>query len=190
MDVPAFDTSDMTEGGHLLCMRLREGKLESFAWDGTRFSISEPRGQARGGESFRDQSTASDRGTLDAVDKDHCPIGFLWQDGRMRAFPDLIPEEFRSQLRSAIPYLINDSGSILFEAEVKSGPFPEFWPKKTYELELSPDGQHRLSEHVEITRALIGEVGPASAVPWDRAGTSKEVAAATQNPSNSHRLRD
>jgi hypothetical protein len=132
MDVPAFDTSDMTEGGHLLCMRLREGKLESFAWDGTRFrDLGSLAGKPEAVRAFAINQRLQIVGLSDAVDKDHCPIGFLWQDGRMQAFSDLIPEEFRPHLRSAIPYLITDRGSILFKGEMKSGPFPRYWPKQT-----------------------------------------------------------
>ncbi len=85
-------------------------------------------------------------GLSDALDKDRCPIGFFWENGKMRAFSELIPEEFRPHLRSAIPYLINDSGSITFRAEKKAGPFPQFWPKENFVLQIGEDGNNSIQQ--------------------------------------------
>jgi hypothetical protein len=63
----------------------------------------------------------------------------------MQRFTDLIPEEFRARLRSAIPHLINDNGSIVFSAEVKHGSSSDFGPKEKFILELREDGRHQLS---------------------------------------------
>ena len=144
-EVPLFDVTAMTDAGQLLCFRVTNGKQESFVWDGARFhDLGSLAGKPDAVRGFDINQKLQVVGLSDALDKDQCPIGFFWEAGKMRMFSELIPEEFRPHLRSAIPYLISDGGSITFSAEEKAGPFPQFWPKKHFTLDLGENGQTSL----------------------------------------------
>ena len=145
-DVPVFDVTAMTDAGQLLCFRFEKGKQQSFVWDGAVFhDLGSLAGKPEAVRAYALNGKLQAVGLADALDKDRCPVGFFWENGKMRVFSDLIPAEFRQQLRSAIPYLINDSGSISFRAEEKAGPFPQFWPKRDFILELGKDGDNHVS---------------------------------------------
>jgi len=145
-DVPAFDVTAMTDAGQLLCWRVKDRKLESFVWDAAQFhALGSLAGKSEAVRAYAINQKLQIVGLSDALDKERCPIGFFWENGRMRAFTELIPEEFRPHLRSAIPYLISDSGSITFRAEEKAGPFPQFWPKRNFLLQLGEGGNNSIS---------------------------------------------
>ncbi len=145
-DVPAFDVTAMTDAGHLLCFRSENGKPRSFVWDGGAFQdLGSLSGKPEHVRAYAINQKLQVVGLSDALDQDRCPLGFFWEKGKMRAFSELIPEEFRPYLRSAIPYLIDDTGSITFRAEKKAGPSPQFWPKENFVLQLGEDGNNSVS---------------------------------------------
>ena len=140
-EVPPFETIDVTEEARFVGYRVREQKYECFVWNGEEFKELESlAGNPEEVRPYAMNAKLQVVGKSDARDKDGCPVGFYWEHGQMRSFVDLLPESIRPHLRSAIPYLINDVETIVFRAEVKNGPFPKFWPKRDFTLQIMPGG--------------------------------------------------
>lgn len=144
-EVPAFEAISVNDSGQLLGYRTVENKHECFIWDGERFqSLGSLAGKPEEVRAYAMNQKLQVVGRSDALDKDRCPTGFFWEKGVMRPFEELLPKEFRSQVRSAIPYLINDPGTIVFRAERKAGPFPQTWPKEDFLLNLRENGENEV----------------------------------------------
>lgn len=75
-----------------------------------------------------------------SYDDDGYPLGFMAKDGASQKFTELLPKEFKKQLRSAIPYYVSNDDSesgkptVLFQAESLEGDSTGDWHKRTFLL--------------------------------------------------------
>jgi len=82
-------------------------------------------------------------GVLQDPDAAGYPQGFFY-DGQFHTFQDLLPEKFKKQIRSAIPYLITNPdpttapSTIYFTAESYEGSPNPTWVSGEFALELAP----------------------------------------------------
>jgi len=111
------------------------------------------------------------------------PLGFLTTPSSVQNFHDLLPEKYRKQLRSAIPYLITNvdpvtsQPTITFGAEVLKGDSTGDWVPAVFQWEKSATGEvtiHEVQTPAGETPTLLaqnsyrdyaGQARPIDAVP-------------------------
>ncbi len=91
-------------------------------------------------------------GDLLEYDAERGYLGFLYEDGQVQTFHDLLPEKFKNQLRSAVPYLITnvntetDWPTVTFSAECLKGDGEGEWIYRQFIWTKDQSGEPQVNE--------------------------------------------